>query len=89
MTTIFDSPAGLASMLSAIILLGSVPPTNHPDSTVIGMLLFAIKAIYGNMEEGRDAYHVITECYMTRSPYTITKADSLEIVLNHSSDCWV
>lgn len=73
-------------MLSAIISLSSASPADPPDNAIIGMALFAIETIYGDTDEGRDAYRVIMERYMTRGPYTIAKSDSLEIMLNHSSD---
>ena len=90
MTTVFDTPAGLAGMLSAIISLNPNNfPANGPDTAVIGMLLYAIESIYGDTEEGRDACRIITERYAFRGPYTIAKADSLEVMLDHSSDHWV
>ena len=45
--------------------------TLSPDNVIIGMVLFAIETTYGDIDERRDVYRAIMECYVTCGPYTI------------------
>jgi hypothetical protein len=76
MTTVFDTPAGLAGLLSAIISLNPNSfLANGPDTAVIGMLIYAIESMYGDSEEGCDVRRIITERYA----YTIASGEGLQI----------
>ena len=57
--------------------------------SVTEMLLYAVETMYGDTDEGCDVCRIIMERSAFHDPYTIAKADSLEVMLNYSSDRWV